>query len=292
MAEFETKTVATTGEEEFVFEQLVLTVKEVFVYKVPPLKSASGHRAEEWGLESPLFTGLLKVFQQDKKLRIVLFSYKDPQSLSTAEENLVKFGECPIEVKPKEDIIAYVDAVIDSSRYYVIRLKDPNSNRHVNIGIGFREREVAFDFKNALNEYVKYIDRMALAEKMANAVYESVDNCSGGKKEVDDDTSLGPLVIMKDMSLKEGEKITVKVNKKRSDKEVNGGDSSSSNSNRSSSSNGSGGLLKPPPPAGTVIQSHKSHPPAALSPPSAQAVTNKDADINNDDDWDDFQGST
>ena len=33
------------------------------------------------------------IFQQDKKLRIILFSYKDPQSLSTAEENLVKFGE-------------------------------------------------------------------------------------------------------------------------------------------------------------------------------------------------------
>ena len=28
------------------FEQLVLTLNEVFVYKVPPLRTASGHRAE------------------------------------------------------------------------------------------------------------------------------------------------------------------------------------------------------------------------------------------------------
>ena len=60
----------------------------------------------------------------------------------------------------------YVDAVIDSSRYFVLRMKDPKSDRSVNIGCGFRDREVAFDFKNCLNEYVRYIDRMAAAEEM------------------------------------------------------------------------------------------------------------------------------
>ena len=59
-------------------------------------------------------------------------------------------------MKPKEDVIAFVDAVIDSSRYYVIKLKDPSSTKTLNIGIGFRERETAFDFKSALNEYVRY----------------------------------------------------------------------------------------------------------------------------------------
>lgn len=37
------------------------------------------------------------------------------------------------------------------------------------IGIGFRERDTAFDFKNCLNEYVRYIDRMALAARMSAA---------------------------------------------------------------------------------------------------------------------------
>lgn len=32
------------------FEQQILQVKEVFVYKIPPLRSASGHRAEDWDL--------------------------------------------------------------------------------------------------------------------------------------------------------------------------------------------------------------------------------------------------
>ena len=149
-----------------VVEQRRLSLNEVFVYKVPPLRTASGHRAEEWGLADPLFTGHLRIFQADTVLRIVLFAYRDPTSLMTADENLVLFGECPIEVKPAEDITAYVDSVIDSSRYFVIRLKDPKSTRTTNIGIGFRERDVAFDFKNCLNEYVRYIDRMAKADEM------------------------------------------------------------------------------------------------------------------------------
>jgi hypothetical protein len=35
------------------------------------------------------------------------------------------------------------------------------------VGIGFRERDVAFDFKNSLNEYVRYVERMDLAARMA-----------------------------------------------------------------------------------------------------------------------------
>ena len=64
---------------------------------------------------------LVRVYQQDKKCRIILYSYKNTSSLSTSDENLSMFGECPIEVKPREDIISFVDAVIDSSRYYVLR---------------------------------------------------------------------------------------------------------------------------------------------------------------------------
>ncbi len=44
-------------EEELVIEQPLLTIKEVFVYKVPPLRASSGHRAEEWGLANPVLTG-------------------------------------------------------------------------------------------------------------------------------------------------------------------------------------------------------------------------------------------
>lgn len=77
-------------------ERTVLTIGECFVYKVPPLRTASGHRAEDWGLASPLFTGLLRVFQADIKLRVVVYSYRDPTTLLATPENLVQVGECPI----------------------------------------------------------------------------------------------------------------------------------------------------------------------------------------------------
>ena len=40
-----------------------------------------------------------------------------------------------VAVKPGENILSFFDGVVDSSRYYVIRLKDPHSTRSTTIGI-------------------------------------------------------------------------------------------------------------------------------------------------------------
>ena len=97
----------------------LLSIPECFVYKVPPLRSASGHRAEEWDLANPIFTGCLKVHQAGMKLLISVYSFinQDAQSsILCNPENMTLFGECPIEVKPRENVIQFVDGVIDSSR--------------------------------------------------------------------------------------------------------------------------------------------------------------------------------
>ncbi|CAM9806718.1 unnamed protein product, partial [Ectocarpus fasciculatus] len=144
-------------------ELSLLSIKECFIFKVPPLKSASGHRAEDWGIDKPLMTGHLKVGMSSTAHRNA-----DPENSSFTDDNLVTFAECPIIVKPQEDITPFVDAVIDSSRYYVLRIKDPNhATRSAIIGIGFRERDIALDFKHVLNEYVRYVGRMAQAQELA-----------------------------------------------------------------------------------------------------------------------------
>ena len=103
------------------FESIVLNVSECFVYKVPPLKTASGHRAEEWGLDNPLFTGFLRVYHCDTLLRIVVFRYRDETTHRSTDDNLSLFCECVVQVTEDEDMTSFVDGVIDSSRYYVLR---------------------------------------------------------------------------------------------------------------------------------------------------------------------------
>ena len=56
------------------------------------MRSASGHRAEDWSLASPQFTGALRIYQSDLKLRIALFTYNDPTTLSMAVDNMTLFG--------------------------------------------------------------------------------------------------------------------------------------------------------------------------------------------------------
>lgn len=65
------------------------------------------------------------MFQKDDFLRIVIYRYKDEKSTMTSDDNLVQFAECPIHIAPKENVVAFVDGVADSSRYFVLRSKYP-----------------------------------------------------------------------------------------------------------------------------------------------------------------------
>lgn len=55
------------------------------------------------------------------KLRIVLYRYKDESTYLATPENLIQFAESLIAINPSEDITPYVDSVVDSSRYFVLK---------------------------------------------------------------------------------------------------------------------------------------------------------------------------
>lgn len=47
----------------------------------------------------------------------------------------------------------YVESVLDSTRFFVIRVTDDKAGREALVGLGFRDRQEANDFRSALSKY-------------------------------------------------------------------------------------------------------------------------------------------
>ncbi|KAF9174943.1 Adaptin ear-binding coat-associated protein 2 [Mortierella sp. AD011] len=135
------------------YESVLLVVRECYVYKVPPLASSRGHRAQDWGnVEEPLWRGRLRVIAVGKKCFIRL------EDGRTGE----LFAVCPYEENK-----GCVESVIDSSRYFVLKIED--QGRHAFIGLGFLDRSHAFDFNVALQDHFKHIHAEEKLEEMKKA---------------------------------------------------------------------------------------------------------------------------
>ncbi|KAL3244225.1 hypothetical protein MRX96_018852 [Rhipicephalus microplus] len=151
------------------------------------------------------------------------------------------FAKCPIDKYPG---IA-VEAVMDSSRYFVIRLQDDNG-RAAFIGIGFADRGDSFDLNVALQDHFKWLEKTEELEK-------------GGSD---------PAQPHLDLSFKEGQ--TIKIN-------MNIGQKSGSGKSRPrapTSGSGGGGIgLLPPPPGGVKLPPPTSQLSSGLRPPPSSPAT-------------------
>eukprot|EP01117_Protostelium_nocturnum_P011708 TRINITY_DN425_c0_g1_i1.p1 TRINITY_DN425_c0_g1~~TRINITY_DN425_c0_g1_i1.p1 ORF type:complete len:281 (+),score=133.28 TRINITY_DN425_c0_g1_i1:138-980(+) len=202
-------------------ETTLLVIRECFVYKIP-IRGATGFKAADWDLPNPLWTGRLVITGKGEQAFVKL------EDSSTGEP----FALCPVTE-------ASIEPVNDSSRYYVLKIED-GQKRHAFIGIGFSERDEAFNFSAALQDHARFVKQekeAAIAEK---------------------NLSSKPSV---DYSLKQGEKITVNIsghsNRKTREK-----------SSDSDNSSGFAGLLPPPP---------GSKPKTATSPSVPQQSSNNNS---------------
>jgi hypothetical protein len=82
------------------------------VYKIPPRQTSQGHRAADWN-GNHLWTGRCRVVGKGEVCEIKL---EDPQT-----GNL--FAACPVTL-PGPDQAPSVEPVMDSSRYFVLRIED------------------------------------------------------------------------------------------------------------------------------------------------------------------------
>eukprot|EP00536_Pseudo-nitzschia_multiseries_P007368 jgi/Psemu1/195502/e_gw1.173.50.1 len=148
--------------------QTLMSVDECFVYKVPPLTVASsGYKANDWNLAQPLETCGFQVERRNDDLFL----------LFTLEHHTKLFCVSKIEGGSDSDIDRdranrSIEPVSDSSRYFVCKISQNNSNnannnnnnanntnRSANLGFGFRDREVALDLLGNLQQFKQSIER-------------------------------------------------------------------------------------------------------------------------------------
>ncbi|KAI5661832.1 hypothetical protein M9H77_21155 [Catharanthus roseus] len=135
-------------------ELILFQVSECYVYMIPPRKTAASYRADEWNVNKWAWEGSLKVISKGEECIIRL---EDKTTGELYARAFLRDGE-PHPVEP----------VIDSSRYFVLRIEENIGGklRHAFIGIGFRERPQAYDFQAALHDHMKYLNKKKVAEEM------------------------------------------------------------------------------------------------------------------------------
>lgn len=209
------------GEEAIEFT--LLNKRDAKVYRIPPAASGSGHHAGDW--QEAIWRGNCRIVGKGKDMTIRLLH------ANTGD----LFAQCVI---PDGEHEKYVEKVLDSSRYFVLRIA--NGQRHAFIGFGFSERGDAFDFTCCLQDFKStFVDR----EKECN----------------EEATDLPPV---RDLSLKEGEKIVVNLKGLAPE----GTRRRSSNENAGAGGLGGAKLMPPPPPPPSGKLAPPPPPPSSAQP--------------------------
>uniref|UniRef100_A0A2P2K2U4 NECAP PHear domain-containing protein n=1 Tax=Rhizophora mucronata TaxID=61149 RepID=A0A2P2K2U4_RHIMU len=131
--------------DEETMEHTLLVVREVSVYKIPPRSTSGGYKCGEWLQSDQIWSG---------RLRVV--SCKDRCEIRLEDSNSGElFAACFVQPGKRENS---VETVLDSSRYFVLKIED-GRGKHAFIGLGFAERNEAFDFNVALSDHDKYVRR-------------------------------------------------------------------------------------------------------------------------------------
>ncbi|KAK9764454.1 hypothetical protein K7432_008025 [Basidiobolus ranarum] len=191
------------------YESVLAVIRECYVYRIPPRVRNAGYKAQEWDVQSFLWKGRLRIVTSGEKCDIRLED----------ENNGELFAVCPY--NPENNS---VEPVLDSSRYFVLRIED--NGRHAFVGMGFLERSEAFDFNVALQDFTR---RLKSEKEIAESGSTSNDVA------VDNDPK-------HDYSLKDGEMLSLKIGK------IGNHGGSKPRDTETTATEGVMPLLPPPPP--------------------------------------------
>ena len=199
-----------------------------YVYQIPP-GNAAGHRAQDWDVDNWFKEVALRVVTKGEHASIKL---EDPGTREL-------FAEAPLPADPRR-FHTVIDPVLDSSRYFAIRVEDTTqgTGAHMFVGVGFRERLQASDFNAALDDHRQFLRRKAEAEQIRQdreAAAEAAGASAGG-------SAAGAAATEKSYSLEPGQTLHISLKKKTDGRKEGGA--------RGGGLFGPGGKLAPPPPGG------------------------------------------
>ncbi|CAH7685301.1 adaptin ear-binding coat-associated protein 1 NECAP-1 [Phakopsora pachyrhizi] len=195
------------------FESVLWVARECYVYRLPPRTSSAGYKAAEWGdMEAFLWKGRLRVIEKGNGTPSKCFIQLEDSSTGDL------FANCPYTLDGKS-----VEPVLDSSRYYVIRVEDATTGQRAFLGMGFQERSDSFDFNVTLQDWTK-------RQRKSNK-----EDAESGESGPSPHIPTGP---KRDFSLKEGQTISISI----------GGRSSGSLQKKKELNSSVPPLLPPPPP--------------------------------------------
>ncbi|BGP53165.1 hypothetical protein JCM8202_003680 [Rhodotorula sphaerocarpa] len=202
------------------YESVLFISRDVYVYQIPPRTSNAGYRAAEWGeMTEPMWRGRLRIIEKGSEVPTTC-------SINLEDANTGElFAQSPY--KPtKANPNGGCEAVLDSSRYFVLTVVDATSGQKAYVGMGFPERTESFDFNVALQNPPK------LAADSTSSSSTSSSSSSN--------STARPPAPSQDFSLKAGETISIKLGgtstKKRAEPPAGGG------------GGGLGSFMLPPPP--------------------------------------------
>ncbi|KAK8814238.1 hypothetical protein WA158_008100 [Blastocystis sp. Blastoise] len=139
------------------FEQITFRYDECFVYKVPERQFNLSYHALDWGLDKPLAICSITVSVSEDSCYIRF--YKNENGVHATDplaESIIKL-DFESDIKDKLDF--FCEPTIDSSRYFVVRIYNKQLNKTTFMGMGFRDRSTAFNFRASLDDYCSSVHR-------------------------------------------------------------------------------------------------------------------------------------
>lgn len=95
-------------------ELCILTIQQTFVYRVPTVHVSGGPQCGMWGLEKPIWTGTVKVYEKGSVVYLKFLTHDHQLFCQSVEVPIAKLDFATL--------APLLEAATDSSRYFVVRV--------------------------------------------------------------------------------------------------------------------------------------------------------------------------